>query len=467
MNKAALYLRSSFEDASSDSLSESIKNQQELLLNYAMEHDFEIKKIYVDEGYSNNIFDRSNFKRLIDDIQNHEINTVISADLASVSNDCFPGTHYMENYFNQHNVRFISINDKIDASKNYTNDITSKTETQFTGSIAPYGYKKSENNNHQLVIDEETAPNIKLIFHLYLSGYSLLAISNTLSELKIPTPSQAKNLKSTQKHFIGIWNEVMIKRILTSQVYLGNLTKKNARSNPQADQDEYIVYNTHEAIIEKETFDSVQSKFPVHSVNRKKKTEHLLTGLVFCGDCNSPMTVIKKDKSKSYLVCSSWKKHSSLHICTSHSIREDVVINLVLTELYVLAKDIDTNEIFQTSKNISDNKKLINTFENKISESKTALLSLYKDKCKGIISDDDYIFMSDNFKKEISFFQDQLDCFNEIQQEQKISNEVIQHISDMVNFEKINKAFLNLLVKRIVIYSDRRIVIEFNFTEPK
>lgn len=204
-----------------------------------------------------------------------------------------------------------------------------------------------------------------------------------------------------------------------------------------------------------------------YSCNTRKRQKHLLSGMVFCGDCNSPMTFVKESPTNTYLVCSSWKKHSKLHLCASHSIREDIVINAVLTELYAIAKNISTDDLSSSCNKKYDNSKLISSLENKISDNKTALLSLYKDKCRGIVSEDDYIFMSEGLKKEILFYESQLTCFIELQQERDTSNGVKKYISDILSFEKIDKDFLSLLVNKIYIYNDKKIVIEFNFTEPQ
>lgn len=327
---------------------------------------------------------------------------------------------------------------------------------KFRGPIAPYGYMKNLQN--EIIINEEAAKTVRLIFDLFLSGESIFSILIRLTEIGAETPSQANNRKQSN----AVWNEMMIKRILKNQTYIGNSVRICTTAASPLQKRRLLIENTHEPIIRTEAFEDVQKILSGRSHHRQKGQEHLLTGLVFCGDCNSPMTVAKDSR----LVCSQWKKHSRQQLCTSHSIKEEVVIHAVLTELYVIAKNIDTDELMFLCSGSSTNK-LTASLEKKLFEDRNALLCLYKDKCKGVVSEDDYIFMAENLKKEIVFYSSQLDCFTELQNEKNSCREVSNHLNDILNFEKINKAFLCLLVKRILVFTDKHVVIEFNFTEPK
>ena len=247
-NMTALYLRLSRDDGTEKD-SESILNQKEFLLDYAKKHGLNVVGIFADDGWSGLSFDRPDFKRMLTMIERGGINTVITKDMSRLGRDYIQVGYYLDKYFPMHGVRYIAVNDAVDTGEmNSTNDMTpfravfndmyakdiskkvrtaletKKNSGKFIGSLAPYGYKKNRHDKNHLVIDEETAFFVRRIYKEFLAGETILGIAHKLSSDNIPTPSAHKNLTATQRYFKGIWNDAIIRRILTNPTYAGNLT---------------------------------------------------------------------------------------------------------------------------------------------------------------------------------------------------------------------------------------------------
>lgn len=501
--KAALYLRLSREDDKKEDLSESIKNQQSFLLAYAQQNNLSIINIYIDDGYSGTNFDRPAFKEMLRDIESEKVNTVITKDMSRLGRDYITTGHYIERYFPEHKVRYIAVNDGIDTYMGtgsdiapfksvindiYAKDISQKVRTalddkkkngKFIGSFAPYGYKKDDKNKNKLIIDEETARYVRMIFDMCLKGNMLLGIANKLSIQGIPTPAQAKNLTISTKRFKGIWNDVIIKRILTNPTYIGNLTQNRTKKinykikkRIQLPQEEWIsAKGTHEAIIDLQSFEAVQSILKSRTYKSKKYSPCLFTGLIYCADCNSPMTMMR-DGPRTYLACGTWRKHGKLNLCTSHTIREDSVKYEVLKVLKKLADEYINTEKLENECLKSDHciinttEQMINHLRHTLDIIQKTLLNLYKDKTMEVITKLEYIEMSAALKKEKVQYESQIvELENELQQKSNMNNMNVL-IKELLSFKEINRNVLLLLVDKIYIHKDKTIDIQFSFTNP-
>ena len=214
---AALYLRLSKEDDKKKGVhddSESIKNQRALLEGYAKEQNLNVYDVYVDDGFSGTSNKRPDFERMLDDISNHHVNMVITKDMSRLSRNYIDSGYYIELFFPEQQVRYVSLLDGIDTgAKDYTGDFTpfkavfndmyakdiSKKITSvkrdkqqkglFIGGKAPYGYKKSSTEKNVIVVDEPAAEIVRDIFKLALEGKSCREIATILNDKKIPTPA--------------------------------------------------------------------------------------------------------------------------------------------------------------------------------------------------------------------------------------------------------------------------------------
>ena len=307
----AIYIRLSKEDENIGE-SESIINQKTLLTKYVSDQGYKLIDIYIDDGFTGTNFDRPAFKKMLKDIELGKINMVITKDLSRLSRDYIGTGEYVEKWFPIHNVRYVALTDNIDTFlDNTNNDIapfkailndmyakdlskkirtalhTMQSEGKWVGGCPPFGYKVDPNDKNHLVIDELEAPIVKRIFDMFASGIRINKIRDTFNNENVPTFSTTRNRNFTRNgsngNIYGYWCNTTIKKILQNRLYTGDMIQ-NRRSrlsykyrkiicNPKKNW--IIVENTHEAIIDKNTFNKVQSLLPKQHQRNDKKEYHL------------------------------------------------------------------------------------------------------------------------------------------------------------------------------------------------
>ena len=340
-----LYIRLSREDGDKHE-SESITNQKSLLLQYTKENNLRVYDIYIDDGFSGTNFDRPAFKRLISDIESKKINMVITKDMSRLGRDYIGTGELVEKYFPSKEVRYIAVTDNIDtyldSSNNdiapfkaimndmYAKDISKKIksslkakqkEGKWVGGRTPFGYDKDPDNKNHLVVNTEQASIVKRIFDLSIDGLSYFKIAKKLTEENVKTPAQYYSFEWKNHYDLkyGQWHSKTIQDILTNRIYTGDLVqnkrnkvnykiKKVVKNNPS---DYIVVENTHEAIIDKDTFNEVQSKLPKNVGRCEKKEIHLLDGLLYCGDCGHRISVTprRKKDNRCYTICNYYRSY--------------------------------------------------------------------------------------------------------------------------------------------------------------
>ncbi|MCL2488863.1 MAG: recombinase family protein [Oscillospiraceae bacterium] len=249
---AAVYCRLSAEDDQSGE-SGSIQTQRELITQYCKAQGFNVFDYYIDDGYSGTNFQRPSFERMLNDVDAGKVNVVLTKDLSRFGRDYIQSGYYIERVFEKKNVRFIAIDDNIDTLQNnneilmplknvlndlYARDISRKTRAafnakaksgQFIGSKAPFGYKKSPEDKHQLIIDEPAAEIIRKIFDLAEQGYGYNRIAKTMRAQEIPNPNQYFNQQNPGFHQADYWKKpydwhtTSVRVLLNNIVYLGHI----------------------------------------------------------------------------------------------------------------------------------------------------------------------------------------------------------------------------------------------------
>lgn len=506
---AGIYLRLSREDER-EGQSESIENQKDFLTRYAAGNRFAVIEFYIDDGYSGTNFNRPAFKQMIGDIEKGKINTVITKDLSRLGRDYIDTGYYLEKYFPSKKIRYIAVNDGIDTFNEsdgdmtpfkavindmYAKDVSKKVRTaittkklkgEFIGSVAPYGYVKDENNKNRLIIDAETAPVVKKIFNMFIDKPSVIGIAKRLTSEKIPTPSELKKLAATQKQFKGVWNDAIIKRILTNPTYIGNLTQNRSKKinykiskQRSIPKEEWItVENTHEPIIKRDDFEAVQNLLAKRTyINRCSiGSKHILSGLLICADCKKNMT-FSKSGNVTYIVCSSRKKFGSLNLCPPKSIREDYVEAQVMKKLKELAVNFLDNEMLlngidsgKYNNPTTDAENELKNIGNKLEEINQVITSLYKDKVKNIISEEEFLNLLKEFRTQKEKFLSKINSLEiELEQlgESDVNNEKNEELfRKFLSFDQPERSALASLISEIEIHCDKTIVITFDFSEP-
>ena len=451
---AGLYIRLSREDG--DKLeSESVSSQRAITEQFVSSHyGIKIYDYYIDDGWSGTGFERPEFKRMFDDITAKRINCVIVKDLSRFGRNYVEAGKYLEVVFPMLKVRFIAVNDIIDSIENpssmntmivpiknimndeYCRDISTKVRSsldirrrqgKFIGSFAAYGYKKDETDHNKLIIDEEAAAVVRRIFDLFIGGYSMISISRLLNEQGILNPSEYKKSKGyNYKHShrtqdCRLWCDTTVRRILTNELYIGNLVQKKnevvsykVHVCKAVDKDKYIrVENTHEPIISKEDFNKVQSLLSRDTrVSPKNSRLSVFAGFLKCADCGRAMqkkTITQPYKKYDYYVCSTFRKLDKSK-CTKHSIRSDILeetVLAVITKYIQIAVDFDKMIADINKRKSTDNRSsilfsAIDTQKAEIDTAKKMLLDLYPDYKAGILSLENYLALKEKYENQVA-----------------------------------------------------------------
>lgn len=345
-----------------------------MLEKYAKDNGFENTLFLADDGYSGTNFERPQWKRILEMIENDEVETLIVKDLSRLEREYLQVGYYTEIYFPQKGIRFIAINDGVDSLvegssdfnpiRNWANELHAKETSKKVravkrmqaergeriGGAPPYGYKKKAPDSKEIVPNEETAPIIRHIFELCASGKGPSKIARQLKEERVLTPSSYYYQK-TGKGLYGLdttrpydWSYRTIADIIENVVYLGHtlalqktkVSYKNKTEIKRPKSEHALVENTHEPIISKELWDIVQDVRAHKRRPPKRMAEpNLFSGLVYCADCGKPLTLCRTQKMKESeynLRCSTYSKRGKEY-CSSHHIREVVLKQIILDDL--------------------------------------------------------------------------------------------------------------------------------------
>jgi len=507
--RAALYIRLSKED-DNDKESESIANQRSILREFSKKNNFAVYGEYTDDGYSGGNYDRPAFKRMIEDIEAKKLNMVITKDMSRLGRDYIQTGYYMEKYFPEKQVRYISILDGvdtgIDSSINditpfkaifndlYAKDISKKIKAVkhdkqrrglFIGPKAAYGYKISQEHKNTLVIDEEAAEVVRLMFKMAVSGKSCREIAIILSERGIPTPAVYANLSVPKKGpYSGLWSSEGVTNILRNQMYIGNMvqgrTKKvnyKSKKSIKIPKDQWIIVeNTHTAIIEKADFEKVQLLIDSRKHTRSRTHDYLLKGLIFCKECGYPLSVINRKLSKNrvalYFVCRTYQRYTKSGVCTCHCIRVETVTNAVLDSIKELCrKYIDRQEfsgiletVIEESNNKSTKETDVQELSVRIANITENMDKLYSDKLSGALDDVDFQRFYTKLRKERALLQERLIYLESLK---AADSQTIYNIDELIErftqSADTNRELLCALIKKIEMTADKHIHIHFRF----
>lgn len=485
--KAAVYVRISVAESNNGIDSTSITNQKNIIIDYCKNNSFDIYDYYIDDGYSGGNFDRPEFNRMLNDIDNKCINMVITKDISRLGRDFIGTGNFIYKYFPEHNIRYIAILDNYDSlnpslsddmipfktvlNDMYLKDISNKIKSSrhelmkkglFMGSTVPYGYKRSVSDSRILEIDDYASLIVKRIFTMKDSGYSVNEIATVLTNEQIPPPNIYNNRgKSTKLN----WTNSSINYILHNSVYLGTLIQKKyervslkSKKKRLLNKDEWIcVENNHPAIINENIFNRVNRK---EGFIRHKKYNILLKGIVKCNECGLPMFV-RKTRSGFIFCCKSYAKNQS--VCSMHYFREDVLNKCVMEILFNIIKHFNIKNIVDRLVKSyvmsfrEDN--IINNISDSIKVDDNVLESLYIDMVKGILSKNDYLNIKRRVEEEKNKKQKKLRDLN------LNMDRILIKSDEIVNdFIKLNcKDTLNKLIDKITIDENKKIKIYFRF----
>lgn len=442
----ALYCRLSRDDEN-EGVSGSIKNQTEILQQYAAENSFKNTRLFIDDGFSGTTFNRPAFNEIMKLGEEGKIATLIVKDHSRLGRNRLVVGSLLEEEFDRMGIRYIAIMDNID-TKNGISDLvpmqdwfnewhakntSDKVRKVFKSkgesgkpltSNPPFGYMKSPDDKYQWIIDEPASEIVKRIFKMCVSGMGPSQIANKLSAEKVPTPTEywisvgrkCGNPPSVPFH----WCPAMIANILKRQEYCGDTvnfrsTTKSFKNKKRVDrpESEWIIFeNTHPAIVDRDTFKLVQKiREGRHRQTRTGKVS-IFSGLVFCEDCGQKMYYQsgKKDRrDPPHFMCSSYSKNPDT--CTSHYIGEKTLTNLVLESMRRVFLNIQAFEKEFVRKQVesydSDKKKELTAKRRELEKAKKRIAEIdkliqriYEDNVIGKLSDERFANLSNTYETE-------------------------------------------------------------------
>ncbi len=447
----ALYCRLSRDDGTNND-SNSIVNQKRLLQKYAKEQGLGNTRCYVDDGYTGTNFNRPGFQKLLEDIEQGYVTTVIVKDMSRLGRDYLQVGYYTDTYFPDHNIRFIAINDCVDSddgenefapfrnimNEMYARDISKKIRSshRLRGNAGeplsqpPYGYLKSPENKKKWIIDPYASQIVKDVFRMCLEGKGNESIAHILQERKILVPMaywQSLGLGRGGKRVHPDpyrWNKSTVSKMLTQQEYCGDVINfktysksfkhKERLENPE--ENWAVFKDVHESIIDRETFERVQ-KMMGETKRRSPKKENgeksLFSDLLYCADCGSKLwhhyNTINRDIR--FFSCSNYKTDTRGTCPTRHYIREDAIEQVVLLELRRLADFLRADEEaladILEQKTAADMKAEKRYLEEELRKAtarndtvSTMFEKLYEDNASGKVSDEWFLQLSHKYEVE-------------------------------------------------------------------
>lgn len=511
----AIYARLSIEDSGKNHNGDSIENQVYIAKQYIEERPYlNLCDTFIDNGETGVNFDRPRWKALMDEVKAGQINCIVVKDLSRFGRNYIETGNFLEKVFPFLGVRFISVNDNYDtdnpesnseclaiALKSLINDVyakdisrkaTAALETkqrngEFIGNFAAYGYLKSPENKHKLIVDIDTAPIVCDIFRWKLEGMGNNAIARKLNDMGIPSPNQYRYNKGIifdKEYASTLWLGRTIKTILENAVYTGCLVQGRKKTQlaqglPQKKlpPDQWvIVEDTHEPIISRETFDKVQEilrsiKQAYHEKAGKYahvgNPENIFKGILVCGDCGVNLTRYKNVNryGKVYYnyICPNYEVNQTRICPHKKSVGEPLLIETVWNTIRAeIDLSVDMERLALKVQNGHHVKTRAKTIKEQIAEAKRKIeratslsTSLYGDYADGILTESEYLFAKAKYREEKRLWDQRLSEL--IAEETKHSaayvsdNKWISVLSQFRATKALTRELLLAVVDRVVI----------------
>ena len=509
----ALYERLSRDDFGKDDdqqrESNSISNQKAMLEEFAARQGFTNIVHFTDDGISGTCFDRPGFLAMMKEVEAGNVEYLCIKDMSRMGRDYLKVGQIME-ILRQRGVRLIAINDGVDSARGdddftpfrnimneyYARDTSRKIRSTFqskgksgkhlTGTVI-YGYLWNEARD-QWLVDPEAADVVKRIFAMTIDGYGPYQIASKLKSEKVLIPSaylaqhgEGVNKNKTFKDVYG-WGSSTICNILEKREYLGHTinfkTRKHFKDKKShyVPEDEWTIFeNTHEAIIDQQTFDLVQKiRGNVRRYPDGWGEAAPLTGLLYCADCGGKMYVHRTNNGKriSQYTCSQYTKVPCGTLCkTQHRINEDVVLSLVSEMLKAIAeyakhdraefvRVVQEAQSSQQTAEVRKQRTRLATAKQRVSELEVLLCKIYEDNILGKLSDSRYATLDAQYEKEQSELTAEISVLEKAvksyEKHEKDADRFIALIDKYENFDKLTVAMLNEFVEKILVHERDR-----------
>lgn len=519
MYKMAAYCRLSRDDGE-NKISESIENQLKMIREYVgKSDDLELVDVYKDDGFSGMYFDnRPEFQRMMRDIYKGKVQGVITKDISRLGREHIETSNYIERVFPSLQVRFIAILDGLDSSSHpneelaqfktlfndmYCRDISKKIKGSlqiqkkrgdFMSGFAPYGYVKNPENKHQFLIDEEAAQVVKRIFYLYLAGYSKGEIARILNEERILIPSEYKRKVQGMNYANGRekpgakgWSYPTLSVILKNRVYTGDMVQhktekisyKVNKYRYVSSKDQIVVQDTHEAIIDRDTFEQVQKLMKMRTRTpgflSERATVNPYTGMLVCGDCGYKLLRVT---CRDGYDCATYHKKGN-ELCKSHFVPKFILDEVVKQEIQRQAalafRESDREEILKAQKKEGDSQfaeaeRQLKRLRNKLSSIQRYRKKTYENYVDSVLNKEEYLSYKNEYeqqekevRKEIRRIEAERKGFGEI--EEACEGWIAKFIKYGI-LEQVTREMVVELIDKIVVNGDKSIDIVLKYQSP-
>ena len=500
--RVAIYCRLSEEDrnkASAADDSVSIQNQKRMLLQYSKDHSWEVFGIYSDDDYTGSDRNRPQFRQLLQDAEQRKFEVVLCKTQSRFTRELELVEKYIHGLFPMWGIRFVSVVDNADSENKgnkksrqinglvnewYLEDMSENIKSVLNnrrqngyhiGSFALYGYQKDPIHKGRLIVDPEAASTVQTIFSLFAQGYGKTAIARMLNERRIPNPSEYKRLHGLRYHqpqnqSSTLWKYATISAMLSNEIYIGNMVQgkygsvsyKTKQNKPRPRAQWYRVEQTHEPIIDPQLWAQVQKLLQSRAKPFKCGRIGLFAGMTRCAACGHTLRSVKS-RGRHYLQCPT--RQISKDACPGAFISVEKLEKLVLSHLKQLTDCyLDRDELVlklkQPDKSASVETHLnhqINVLQKQLEDYDSGLSSLYMDKVRGIISENEYMNLSTEFRQKHIELQNTLaDCESQLKSfldREAEQSDPLEFIRRITTPDELSREMVELAIDRIVVYT--------------
>ena len=520
--KAAIYCRLSKEDEDKIGESESIQNQKSMLLQYAIEKGFDIYQIYSDEDYSGIDRNRPAFNSMLQAASEHQFDVVLAKTQSRFTRDMELVEKYLHGKFMEWGIRFIAVVDHVDTNDTankksrqinglinewYLEDLSTnvrsvldhkRKEGLFIGSFARYGYCKDPNVKGKLIIDPEAAEVVRRIFSMALNGIGTHKIARILNDEKVPSPTAYKQLHGIHYRIalkntnVALWSSPTVYQILHDQLYIGNMVQgKHKKVSYKSEKTMWlpksqwiVVENTHEPIIDMETFETVQMMLKERTRSAVGGMIHPLARKVVCSCCGCIMEQTGRPPRADgtrirYVRCRMHQR--APEVCGNKTCTEmNALENAVLERIRAYAADYfdpekvtlpEQDDPIQQREHAKRDE--LKRLKSEVDRRRKAMQELYLDKVSGLIDTIQFSEMNQTFLEDVKNAETRINILEaELEQQQEETSVVqtqMQRVRELAQVSQLTRELAVLLVDRVVVgpkdarTGEQKITIEWNF----
>ena len=499
----AIYCRLSRDDELAGE-SNSIVNQKAILKKYAKEQGFRNIQFFVDDGYSGANFNRPDWKRMIELVENDKVGVIIAKDMSRIGRNYLEVGLYTEMLFPEHDIRFIAVNSGVDSANQQDNDFTpflniinefyvkdsskkvkavmkQKGESgEYLTTNPPYGYMKDPDNpKRHWIVDDEAAAVVRHIFAWCMEGFGPSQIAKKLKEAKVDCPTvhwmkMGRNAPAKTPDNPYDWAPRTITGILEKMEYLGHMVnfktrKQSYRSKKKLEnpQDQWKIFeNTHEAIIDEETFARVQELRKNKRRPARTGKTNMFSGLVRCADCGEKLyycTSNSFETRQDHFVCSTSRKKGNTHFIRAVVLEEGtlqhmrLVIQCVADYEDAFRRALGAKRSEEAKKDLSAKKRTLQKSENRLAELDRLFKRIYEDMVNGKLSETRFQMLADDYEQEQADLRAKIEMLeNEIQNQEDQAENVdrfIRQAKKYLYLEKLTPTILNDMVNAVYVHA--------------